>query len=263
MEDYEYIQNMPIVRRLRDDNKTMRRKNKDLKRKNKELTKLVKLVFSNLELLQPSSKNINNVINSNIKVKQEPLCSPYEPAIIDDDVEIVAPHLNEIINLSLINNEEGEEEEDRFVKCDNCEISVDCHKNSIHIVYKGEPENLIDEKTLCTTCFHEQEDVLIEQGYNCDDWSIEEGEDEGSNGEDSPVEEEVVEDEGSNGGDSPVEEVDVDEEDEEEVEEVTIQEKMYYTTNKENGLIYGIDEDGEISVEVGKFNNGKPKFYKK
>jgi hypothetical protein len=38
---------------------------------------------------------------------------------------------------------------------------------------------------------------------------------------------------------------------------------MYYTTNKENGLIYGIDEDGEISVEVGKFNNGKPKFYKK
>ena len=69
-----------------------------------------------------------------------------------------------------------EQENDRFVKCDECLVSVDCHKNSIHIVYKGEPSNLTDEKTLCNMCFNEQEDDLIEDGFKCDDWDIEEEE---------------------------------------------------------------------------------------
>ena len=70
-----------------------------------------------------------------------------------------------------------EEDNDRFVKCDECSISVDCYKNSIHIVYKGELGIMTDEKTMCTMCFHEQEDDLIEAGFNCDDWSIEEDND--------------------------------------------------------------------------------------
>ena len=293
MEDYIYIQNMPLVRSLREENEKMKKKNKELKKKNKELSKLVKLVIANLDLLQqPLAKIVKPDVST--KIKTEPIYySPYESETMNDDIEIVAPPLNEIINLSLINNEE---EEDRFVNCDNCEISVDCHKNSIHIVYKGEPENLTDEKTLCTMCFHEQEDVLIEQGYNCDDWSIEEEEveeveeeeveeeeveeeveeeeveeeveeeeveeeveeeeveeevEEGGNGGDSPVEEE-----GGNGGDSPVEE-------EDEVEEVTINGNTYYTTSTVNGLIYDVDEDGEISIEVGKYDKGKVVFYKK
>ena len=274
MEDYIYIQNMPLVRSLREENEKMKKKNKELKKKNKELSKLVKLVIANLDLLQqPLAKIVKPDVST--KIKTEPIYySPYESETMNDDIEIVAPPLNEIINLSLINNEE---EEDRFVNCDNCEISVDCHKNSIHIVYKGEPENLTDEKTLCTMCFHEQEDVLIEQGYNCDDWSIEdeeveeeeeevEEEEEEVEVEEEEVEEEEVEEEG-NGGDSPVEEGgnggDSPVEEEDEVEEVTINGNTYYTTSTVNGLIYDVDEDGEISIEVGKYDKGKVVFYKK
>ena len=89
---------------------------------------------------------------------------------------------------------------------------------------------------------------------------------EGDNGGDSPVEEEV--EEGDNGGDSPVEEEEEEdnggeeEEEEDEVFEIVINKKTYYTDDKQNGTLYDLDEDGEISVEVGKLINGKPKLNK-
>ena len=305
MDDYIYIQNMPLVRSLREENEKYRAKNKILKKKNKELNRLVKLVLSNLDILkEPMARKAEN----KVKVKVEPKCAPYTPESIGDDIEILAPNTNEIISLILEDHEEEVEEveeeeveeeeeeeleevkgdnggnspveveveggnggnspvevevkgdnggnspveEDRFIKCDKCQVSVDCHKNSIHIAYKGEPDNLIDEKTLCTMCFHEQEDVLIEQGYNCDDWSIEEEEEVEEGGDNGAVEEE-----GDNGGDSPVED------DDDEVEEVIIKGKTYYTTSTTDGLIYEADEEGEISVEVGKYEKGKVVFYKK
>jgi hypothetical protein len=307
MEDYIYIQNMPLVRSLREENEQYRAKNKELKKKNKELNRLVKLVLSNLDLLkEPMARKAEN----KVKVKVEPKCAPYTPESIGDDIEILEPNTNEIISLILEDHEElegdeeeeeeeGDEEEeeeegdnggdspveeDRFVKCDKCQVSVDCHKNSIHIAYKGEPDNLIDEKTLCTMCFHEQEDVLIEQGYNCDDWSIEEEEEVEEEGDNGAVEEEEEEEEGDNGGDPPVEgdnggdppveednggdsSVEEDDgavdDDDDEVEEVIIKGKTYYTTSTTDGLIYEADEEGEISVEVGKYEKGKVVFYKK
>ena len=68
--------------------------------------------------------------------------------------------------------------------------------------------------------------------------------------------EEVEVEEGDNGGDSPVEE------EEDEVFEIVINKKTYYTDDKQNGTLYDLDEDGEISVEVGKLINGKPKLNK-
>ena len=70
-------------------------------------------------------------------------------------------------------------------------------------------------------------------------------------------EEEVVEEEAEE------EEEVVEEESEEEVFEIEIKGKSYYTTNETNGTIYNIDENEEIGEEIGKFENGKPVFYKK
>ena len=134
MEDYEYIQNMPIVRRLRDDNKTIRKKNKALKRKNKELSKLVKLVFANLELLQPLSKEINDVINSNIEIKQEPLCSPYEPEIVDNDVEIIKPPVNTNVKLA-----------QRFIFIDSADFTIGPNDNNTFTIDFGETINDVVE----------------------------------------------------------------------------------------------------------------------
>ena len=90
----------------------------------------------------------------------------------------------------------------------------------------------------------------------------EEEEEEEDNGGESTVEEEEVE-EGDNEGESTVDEVEEEEEEEDEVIEVTIKGKTYYTTDEKNGIIYDLDENGDISVEVGKYSNGKPILKKK
>ena len=56
-------------------------------------------------------------------------------------------------------------------------------------------------------------------------------------------------------------EVEAEEEAEEEVFEIFINNKQYYTTNSDCGIIYDVDEAGEINMEVGKFENGIVKFY--
>ena len=37
-------------------------------------------------------------------------------------------------------------QDDRYVECDECKNNVDCYKNSIHIVYKGECINPAEKK---------------------------------------------------------------------------------------------------------------------
>ena len=273
MEDYEYIQNMPIVRNMKVKNKKLRTKNKELKKKNKELSKLVKLVFANLELLQSSSKVINDRIQSNIEIKKEPLTSPYEPAILNEDVEIISPLIDNVKKFTKTCVECGELiidttlHDTRHGLCYNCYSSRDCSDPSD----KKSKEEVIEESHNEDSATEEDEEVEYE--VSDDEQELDYGELAQMKGEleeyleeketeEEDEEEEVEEDEeeGDNGGDSPVE---VDDEDEEEVEEVTIEGKMYYTTDKVDGLIYGIDEDGEISVEVGRFSKGKPKFYKK
>ena len=63
-----------------------------------------------------------------------------------------------------------DEEDDRFVLCENCNINIDCYKDNIHILYKGEPNNISEELVLCTMCFQDMEDYLIQQEYKCDEW---------------------------------------------------------------------------------------------
>ena len=133
--------------------------------------------------------------------------------------------------------EEEEEEDDRFVECDECNIKVDCHKSSIHIVYKGEASKPSEEMTLCTMCFQEMEDQLIEDDYLCDDWDIEEEDEE---------EEEVHGEEDE-------------EEEEEEVIEIEINGEIFYCTNEEDGPIYK-DDNGEVGDEVGKLKDGEAYF---
>lgn len=79
---------------------------------------------------------------------------------------------------------------------------------------------------------------------------------------------------GSSGTEMEVMEVDEETQEEEEVEEeeeeeegdevfeVTIQGKTYYTSNEQNGTIYDVDENGDVSMEVGVYKNGVATFYK-
>ncbi len=57
-----------------------------------------------------------------------------------------------------------------------------------------------------------------------------------------------------------VEEVEVEGEEEEDVYEIEIKGKTYYVSNEKNSVIYAADENGEITIEAGKYVNGKPVF---
>ena len=50
------------------------------------------------------------------------------------------------------------------------------------------------------------------------------------------------------------------EEMEEEVFEVKIRGKTYFTADTENGEIYNITKDGDVGDEIGRFENGKAVF---
>jgi hypothetical protein len=41
---------------------------------------------------------------------------------------------------------------------------------------------------------------------------------------------------------------------------VCIKGKTYYTSNEKSGVIYGIDSNGDVSLEVGVYKDGKPIF---
>ena len=216
MEDYEYIQNMPIVRNMKVKNKKLRTKNKELKKKNKELSKLVKLVFANLELLQSSSKVINDRIQSNIEIKKEPLTSPYEPAILNEDVEIISPPIDNVKQFTKRCVECGELiiyttlHDTRHGLCYNCYSSRDCSDPSD----KKIKEEVIEESHNEDSATEEDEEVEYE--VSDDEQELDYGELAQMKGElEEYLEEKETEEEeeGDNGGDSPVEEEEEEEED--------------------------------------------------
>ena len=71
-----------------------------------------------------------------------------------------------------------EEDESRYVGCEECGIQIDCYNDNINIVYKGDSGNPTEELVLCTMCFEDMKDELIQQDYKCDDWDIDEEEEE-------------------------------------------------------------------------------------
>jgi hypothetical protein len=46
------------------------------------------------------------------------------------------------------------------------------------------------------------------------------------------------------------------------VYEIIIKGKTYYTSNEQSGVIYGVDANGDVSMEVGVFKDGKAVFNK-
>ena len=137
---------------------------------------------------------------------------------------------------------------------DGVEIKQEPDDDLIEII--EEPN--IEFKVIDLEKEEEELESLVDEEEEVDEEVEEEEVEEGDNRGESTVDEEVeVEEDGDNGGESTVEE------EEDEVIEVTIKGKTYYTTDEKNGIIYDLDENGDISVEVGKYSNGKPILKKK
>jgi hypothetical protein len=165
--------------------------------------------------------------------------------IVDDDAEDEVdpqPSKDEVV-------EEEEEEEEEVVEPvseekKETEKPVTTEDEAVEEEEEEVEEAVTEENKDAENPVTEEEDVEEEEEE--EETTAEEGE-EGEEGEDEVEEEE-----------KPT--VSSQEEIEEEVYEVTINGKTYYTTNEVNGVIYSVTSDGEIGDEVGEYKDGKPTF---
>ena len=63
------------------------------------------------------------------------------------------------------------DDEDRYVVCDSCGDTVDCHSmfhGHIFILYKE--QNPSEEMVICEECNVDFRERFAQSGYTCDDW---------------------------------------------------------------------------------------------
>ena len=202
-----------------------------LEMKNKSLQKKLKIVK------KPQTKDEVVIV----EIKKEPV----EVIHVDEDESNVdpAPIKYEVIETVKPEDIKGVEEEKDAVEDQEEEDAVDQEEEEeeaviVDVDQEEEEEEAVDQEEVVE---EDQEEVVEED----------QEEEEGDQEEEVVEEEEVI--------------VDVDQEEEEEagVYEIVIKGKTYYVSNETDSFIYKEDENGEISMEVGKYVDGKPTFYKK
>ena len=233
-ENIECLKKLPMF-------KNLIRENKKLMKKNKELKQLIKLITRNVDLLSHEPEELNE---ENIKLEVEGVAIKIEPGtecILDDEVIFIEKEdKNEVIDL--IDELESDTNSD-ILKGNNIFTEKKYNDKVINVKkYKT------DEKKKPPVKVEEEVEVVEEE----EEVEVEEDEEVEVVEEEEEEEEEVGE----------VEEEEEEEEEGEEVEEITINNKLYYTNDKMNGVIYDIDENGDVGKEVGKLKNGVHKFKK-
>ena len=235
------LKSFPFVQKIINDNDK-------LKKKNKELRKLIKLISSNIDILKP------NIDTSKTIIKQEPI----------DDIEIIEPSQKENVYIEI-----KDEFNEKNYKDDSCSFNLilndvktieDYNKLTIFYQKLWLQNNSLD--SLIKTQSNNKKEVEVDKKEEDVEVVEEEEEEVVEEEEEEVVEEEEEEEEEEEDEEEEEEEVEEEEEDDEDVFEIIINKKTYYTTDMKNGVIYDMDSDGEISLEVGKLTDGKHKFYK-
>ena len=240
-ENIECLKKLPMF-------KNLIRENKKLVKKNKELKQLIKLITRNVDLLSHEPEELNE---ENIKLEVEGVAIKIEPGtecILDDEVIFIEKEDKKEV-VDLIDELESDTNSD-ILKGNNIFTEKKYNEKVINVKkYKTDEKNKkqveVEEEE------EEEPDIVFKE--------VEMTEEEFKKLYESSEEEEVeVEEE-----EEEVEVVEEEEEEEgEEVEEITINNKLYYTNDKMNGIIYDIDENGDVGKEVGKLKNGVHKFKK-
>ena len=211
-----------------------------LEMKNKSLQKKLKIVK------KPQTKDEVVIV----EIKKEPV----EVIHVDEDESNVdqAPIKYEVIETVKPEDIKGVEEEKEE------EEVVDQEEEA----GEEEEEDAVDQEE---EAGEEEEEDAVDQEEEAGEEEEEDAVDQEEEDQEEEVVEEVVEEEDQDAEEEEEVIVDVDQEEEEEagVYEIVIKGKTYYVSNETDSFIYKEDENGEISMEVGKYVDGKPTFYKK
>jgi len=238
IENYDALLHLPIVQNLMKKNKELRRKVKTLET----------LLYKFPELFEEKERKSKNSIKTE---------SPIEPTLCDtltdnDDVVFV-PKLKDEEQLS-----EDEESEVIDLTGDDEEV-LDVRPN---VFIKIEPEIV---NTLAPVLVNALAPVLVnadvEEEAEAEDAEEAEETEEAEDAEEAEETEE--EEEAEEAEEEESEEPEKPSGDDEEVFEITIKGKSYYTNNETNGKIYSILEDEDVGPAVGQFVGGKAQFTKK
>jgi hypothetical protein len=259
IQNYVAIDNLPIVAELKKKNKKLKKELEEMKYLVVEMAKL------NLPKLEKNPKLFNKIrkidefCNEDIDVDVHHIIQIKEEIIDDDEIMEIfdvkqKPNIVYEIEEDVTEQEEQEEQEQ---KVEIKELVIEEMEDEQDI--EEEEQEVVEE---------EQEEAVEEQEVVEEDVVQEEQEQEEVDVEEEEVveEQEKVEEIEQDFEEEVVEEQEeaVEEEDYEEIEpiEVEINGKTYYALNNIDSIIYDVDANGDISIEVGKFVNGKPKLNK-
>ena len=174
------------------------------------------------------------------------LIQNYDVSVKKPEDKVERQNTNIFLNISEIDREckdfkndddEEEEEQEEEVEEEEQEEVVEEEQEE----EEEEQEEVVEE---------EQEEVVVEEE------EVVEEEQEEVVEEEEQEQEEVVEEEQQEEEQEVVEESD----DNEEVFEIEIDDITYFATDENNGILYAMDEDGDVGKEVGVIKDGEPIF---
>ena len=266
---------------------TLEYANKYLEKKNAKLQ--AKLAKCEKKLKKNKSDNIRFVVKPDKPMDIDELTitpdSEYERVNISNQIDMA--FYNNFIKKPYVAEDEKSEtfselEQQVF---DNDNIKMNAFEQAFHknvVQATGEEEEVIEEEVVEEEIIEEEvveEEVVEEEEVVLEEEVIEEEEEvveeevveeevvEEEVVEEEVVEEEVVEEEVIEEEvveevveEEVIEEVVQEEEEDQDVYEVEINGNSYYVTNEVNSIIYAADDEGEITIEAGKYVNGKPVF---
>jgi len=273
LDNYQFLLSLPIIVELIQKNKKLRKENKSLKNLIYSIPEFRCKCSNSNTITEPKSNKIaplRKTVQKSTKTDEKNIkLNVVKTEIIDvsddDSVVFVEKVKKEITpNIIYVLEEELEEGEIREEEVVEEEAEEEEAEEEEVVEEEAEEEEAEEEEEVVEEEAEgeeaEEEEEVVEEEEEEEEVAEEEEEEEVA--EEEVAEEEVAEEEAVE-EEEEVEEEAVEEEAEEEVFEIEIKGKSYYTTNETNGTIYNIDENEEIGEEIGKFENGKPVFYKK
>ena len=221
-----------------------------LESKNRRLSNKV-IKYKGLYKNYKVSKKTNHVVDLVSDDDDEPIVMTIEekplPITIKKEVlkEVVQP---EVVVEEVVADDQvaDDQEEEVVVEAEAEEEEAEAEEEEAEAEEaEAEEEEVVDEVV-------EEEGQEEEEEEVADDQEEAEEEEEEEVADDQEAEEEE---------EAEVADDQEEEEEEAEVYEVVIKGKTYYVQNEKDGPIYEADENGDISLEVGVYKNGKPVFF--
>jgi hypothetical protein len=263
-EVYDFLRSCPMMEDLIKENKALKKENRRL---NKALLYLLENRQTVIQIDGDSSEPIQPkmTVPKEVIVKEE-LAVPKKVIVKEEPTK--KPNITiEVVKDVLV--DQGETEEEQEVEAEEEE-----EQNTVEAEEQEEEQNAVEEEEDDQGEAHAEEEDEQEVEVEAEEENaVEEEEEEEQNAveeeEQNAVEEEeqnAVEEEEQNAVEEEEQEEEQnaveeeEQEEEEEVYEVVIYSKTYYVTNEKDSVIYGVDADGEIGDELGKYVNGVPSF---